>query len=198
VTDLIAIDVAVLPPESVSREAVRLSAALPPGELKGLRLGADCLPHVTLTQQFVRADELEQVLEVVGAALDGVRAPQLSVTGGGASGSTAWMAIAKTPGLVELHERLMAALEPFEQADGSEAAFTGGDARPGDRSWVSLFRRRSSFAAFTPHITLGHASRPPQVAPTMFSAGTIAACHLGRFCTCRTVLRRWTLADHRP
>ena len=198
VTDLIAIDVAVLPPESVSREAVRLSAALPPDGFRGLRLDGDRLPHVTLTQQFVRADELDGVLDVVGRALAGVHAPRLEVTGGAASGATVWMAIARTPALIDLHERLMAALEPFEQVDGTEAAFTGGDARPGDLWWVAGFRRRSSFAAFTPHITLGHAPAPPRVQRVTFTADTVAACHLGTFCTCRAVLRSWRLADRTP
>jgi len=198
VTDLIAIDVAILPPEPVSREAVRLSAALPAEGFKGLRLGGDCLPHITLSQQFVRADEVDRALDAVGAVLAGLEAPRLDVTGGEASGATVWMAVAKTSSLGTLHERVMATLEPFEQADGTAAAFTGADARERDVSWVAGFRRSSSFAAFRPHITLGHAARPPRVAPVAFTAETIAACHLGRFCTCRRVLRRWTLADRRP
>jgi len=193
VTDLVAIDVAILPPESASREAVRLSAALPTGGFRGLRLGSECLPHVTLTQQFVRATDLERALEAVGAVLRGMSAPRVEVTGAEASGATVWIAIGKTPALVDLHERLMAALEPFERPDGTEAAFTGGDARPRDVSWVAGFRQRSSFAAFTPHITLGHAARRPSVRHTAFAANTIAACQLGKFCTCRTVLRSWHL-----
>jgi hypothetical protein len=58
---------------------------------------------------------------------------------------------------------------------------------------VSGFRRKSSFRAFNPHITLGHGKRAPVVEPFAFDATTIAACHLGRFCTCRQVLRAWEL-----
>jgi len=198
VSDLIAIDVAILPPESISREAIRLNASLPTEGFKGLRLGEDCLPHVTLTQQFVRVDELDRALGAIDAALGGLEAPPLDITGGEASGATAWMAIARTPALVDLHERVMAALEPFERREGTEAAFAGGDARPRDVSWVAGFRRRSSFATFRPHVTLGHAAAPPRVATGTFAADTIAACHLGRFCTCRRVLRRWTLASRKP
>ena len=103
------------------------------------------------------------------------------------------MSIAQTLDLVELHRALMDALSHFERPDGTSAAFADGDARPGDVAWVAGFRRSSSYAAFRPHITLGHSSTLPQVEPLAFEASTIAACQLGRFCTCRRVLRRWEL-----
>ncbi len=87
----------------------------------------------------------------------------------------------------------MDTLVAFERTGGTEAAFVEGDARPGDVAWVAGFRRTSSDAAFTPHITLGHAATLPNVEPVTFDATTIAACHLGKFCTCRRVLRQWEL-----
>jgi len=59
--------------------------------------------------------------------------------------------------------------------------------------WVTGFRLKSAFGAFTPHITLGHGEHLPEIEPFEFEATTIAACHLGRFCTCRKVLREWRL-----
>ena len=58
----VAIDVAILPPAYVSARAAALSAALPAGESQGLRLGGDCLPHITLTQQFVLSESLDALL----------------------------------------------------------------------------------------------------------------------------------------
>jgi len=55
---LIAVDVAILPPPMVADAALQLSAALPASESKGLRLDARHLPHITLTQQFVRAEDV--------------------------------------------------------------------------------------------------------------------------------------------
>ena len=52
---------------------------------------------------------------------------------------------------------------------------------------------KAAFTSYAPHITLGHAEQPPAVAPMSFTAGIVAACHLGRFCTCREILRTWTL-----
>lgn len=191
---LMAVDVAILPPDDVSARARAVSAALP-GDPDGFRLDAEHLPHVTLLQAFVREDELETVLERVDTALRGRGALRLRVTGGGKSGgSSVWMAIERSPELDALHESLMHELVGLERPGGTPAAFAGGDARVGDVLWVTSYRLKSSFGAFTPHITLGHAAEPPSIEPFSFTADTVAACHLGRFCTCRRVIRAWSLS----
>ena len=190
---LIALDVAILPPPPVTRRAIELSAALPAAESQGLRLGAEMLPHITLTQQFVRADELDAVLDRVAAAIAGFDPLRLTVPGAGRSRSVVWMAIDPTPRLNDLHRGLMDALREFERDGGTPAAFVDGGGRPGDVEWVANFRRTAGYASFDPHVTLGHASALPGVERQTFDAATIAACHLGKFCTCRQVLRRWEL-----
>lgn len=190
---LLALDVAILPPPDVAAQAIALSAALPAAQSQGLRLGGDRLPHITLTQQFVAADDADAALAAVDGVLRGRTPLTLRIAGGGKGSSSVWMSVERSPELDALHVQLMAALEPFERSSGTAAAFVDGNARPGDVKWVSGFRRSASFGAFTPHITLGHAPRPPKIAPFDFSATTIAACQLGRFCTCRRVIRRWDL-----
>jgi 2'-5' RNA ligase len=188
--DTTAIDIAILPPEDVSARAIALSAALPADESQGLLLGGDCLPHITLTQQFVLAASLDALFAQIDDVLRD-RAPlRLRVTEGGRSSSSVWMSIERTPELVSLHDQLLQVTEPFE-ATGDASAFFGEDARERDVGWVREFRRESSFDRFTPHITLGHASEPPVVEPIEFVATTIAVCHLGRFCTCRRIIRGW-------
>ena len=103
------------------------------------------------------------------------------------------MAVEPTPALSRIHRRLMDLLHDFERAEGTQAAFVDGDARPGDVEWVAGFRRNASYEAFTPHITLGYSAALPSVEPMSFDAATIAACHLGRFCTCRRILQQWQL-----
>ncbi len=190
---LVALDVAILLPPAVAARAIEVSAALPERESAGLRLGGDVLPHVTLTQQFVPASDLDLVLDRVAATLAGVGPLHLTVAGPGRGRSSVWMAIAPTPELNECHQRLMDALHPFERQDGTTEAFLGGDARPGDVEWVTSFRRTSSYAAFRPHVTLGHARELPDVETLTFDAAIVAACQLGKFCTCRRVLRQWEL-----
>ena len=193
VPPLVAVDVAILPPADVSAEAVRLSTSLPAAEWQGLRLDAEHLPHVTLTQQFIARSDLEAALARADAVVRGYAPLPLRVTGGGQGSSSVWMAVERTPELDRLHRALMEELREFEQPRGDASAFADEDARPRDVDWVTGFRTASSFAAFTPHITLGHASQPPHVPPMTFVATAVAACQLGRFCTCRRVLRQWKL-----
>jgi 2'-5' RNA ligase len=197
-SSLVALDVAVLPPPDVSRRAIELSAGLPADASQGLCLGADRLPHITLTQQFVCAGDLDAALDRVADVLGRQGALRLTILGSGRGGNVVWLTIERTPGLLELHGRLMDALQPFERSGGTADAFFEGDARSRDLAWVAGYRRESSFAAFMPHITLGHATEPPVIESTTFEAVMVAACHLGRFCSCRRVLRSWTLRPDAP
>jgi 2'-5' RNA ligase len=191
---LVALDVALLPPPDIAQRAIEYSAALPAADAQGLRLDAEHLPHVTLTQQFVREEELPAVCDRIDDVVRGRRTPRVLATGSGQSGHTLWIAIERSPELVELHEALMEALRGFERPEGGPGAFFAGEGRIGDVIWVSGFRLKDSFGAFLPHITLGHGAEPPDIEPFAFDAPTLAACHLGRFCTCRSVIKRWSLA----
>jgi|SRR5688572_5603317 len=192
---LLALDVALLLPPEARERAVRLSQGLTPAAAKaGLRLDADHLPHITLSQQFVRADELDAVLEHIDEAVRGQAPVTVRVTGGGKGSRAVWMAIERTGELASLHERVMEALRGLERPGGTAAAFFEGNARIGDVAWVTTYRLKSSLGAYNPHITLGHASKPPDIAPFVFRATAVGACHLGRFCSCRRVLRTWELS----
>ena len=192
---LLALDVALLLPPEARERAVRLSQSLTPAAAKaGLRLDADHLPHITLSQQFVRADELDAVLEHIDEAVRGQAPITVRVTGGGKGSRAVWMAIERTAEIALLHERVMEALRGLERPGGTAAAFFDGNARIGDVAWVTTYRLKSSLGAYNPHITLGHASKPPDIAPFAFQATAVGACHLGRFCSCRRVLRIWDLS----
>jgi hypothetical protein len=107
--------------------------------------------------------------------------------------SSIWMSIERTHALVELHTRVLDAARPFDRERGDGSAFFANDARDRDVQWVTGYRTSSSGPSFQPHITLGHGIRPPTIEPVDFDATTVAACHLGRFCSCRRVLREWRL-----
>jgi 2'-5' RNA ligase len=193
-TSLIAVDLAILPPPPVSRLAIELSAALPRERSQGLLLGSDdYLPHITLLQQFVDADALSAFLDRVGDVVQQTRPITLRVTGGGMGSSSIWMSIERTHALVELHTRVLDAARPFDRERGDGSAFFANDARDRDVQWVTGYRTSSSGPSFQPHITLGHGIRPPTIEPVDFDATAVAACHLGRFCSCRRVLREWRL-----
>ena len=191
---LIAMDVAVLPPPDVSRQAMDYSATLSADSDNALRLDAEHLPHITLTQQFIREEELDAAFERIDEVVREYHPLRIRVTGAARAGHTLVMTVERTPELVTLHERIMEALRGFERAEGGPGSFVGWDARLGDVLWVSGYRLKSSFAQYEPHITIGHGDETPGVEPFAFDATTIAACHLGRFCTCARVLRTWTLS----
>jgi len=192
---LVAIDVALLPPRSISDHAIRLSAALPQAESRGLLLNDTNRPHITLTQNFVAAREIGAVRAAVSAVLDRRDRLSLRVSGPGRGSSSVWMRIEPSKELTDLHRALMDALRPFEQSGATAAAFSGADPRPGDLKWVAGFRRRSSYSRYTPHITLGHAAKPPHVEPSAFTVERVALCRLGRFCACPEVVESWTLGS---
>lgn len=190
---MLAIDVALLPPDDVMQRAIDINTSLDLEGFKGLRLDARHVPHITLTQQFVGSARMDDVCRVVAETAQRHEAMRLRVPGAGRSNDTVWMTIDRTPELLALHRALMEALEPIEEVGGTGGAFAGGDARAGDVTWVSAFRTTSSFRAFTPHITLGHSKATPAIEPVEFVATRLAVCHLGRFCTCRTILGEWGL-----
>jgi 2'-5' RNA ligase len=190
---LMAVDIALLPPTDIRQFAIQLSARLPREQSQGLLLDDQHLPHVTLTQQFVQETDLEAMCANVAGALDGVQPLRLHSPGAGRSDRTVWLAITRSPEIADLHERLMDALVAFEQPGGGRDAFYGGDARPGDVQWVAGYRRNSAYPAYTPHITLGHADTLPTIEPFDFTVDVLAACQLGRFCTCRNTLKSWRL-----
>jgi|KBSSwiStaDraftv2_1062776.scaffolds.fasta_scaffold85145_3 2'-5' RNA ligase len=192
-TKLVALGVAILPPPDVMARAIACSAALPRDGSERLVLDATHLPHITLTQHVIRYEELDGAYAEIDELLEGLLPLHLTITGGGQSGHTLWMAIERTPALLDLHERLMTALKALERTSADAHAFLDGGGRVADVHWVSGFRQHASFGAFTPHITVGHGAQPPSIEPMEFEATAIAACHLGRFCTCRKILRAWEL-----
>jgi hypothetical protein len=187
-SDLLALDIAILLPKAESARAVAASASLPENESQGLRLGVERLPHITLAQLFVRRDHLSDLTDAMIIAVSGSPRLTLTATGATRQGATVWIAIDRTPAIVNLHEICMDVAAPFERDGGSPEAFVDGDARPDDVAWVAGYRRKSAFASFVPHVTLGHAARAPHIEPFVFEVPAVAACQLGRFCTCRIPL----------
>jgi len=190
---LVALDIAILPPADVSARAIEASRTLARDGAGTFQLGGPRLPHVTLAALFVQAGDLEATRAAIGRALASQPPLALRIHGVDRRWRTVWLGIDRSDALAALHARLMDAVEPFERRGGTVAAFTGEPARENDVAFVAGYRTRAAHAAFEPHITLGHGVRAPDVAPFAFEAREVAACHLGRFCTCRDVLARWTL-----
>ena len=194
---LIAIDVALLLPEAVNERAKAVNAPLLAQRPDGFRFDDTHLPHITLAQQFIRRVNLPALIERIDPILRDALPLLLRVIGVGSSGTATHFAIEPTPDLQKLHEALLDAALPLEEAGGGAEAFYSDRqlARESDVTWVSQFRSHSSYARFSPHITLGIGPPPEFREPFEFTADRVALCHLGRFCTCRMILREWRLGS---
>ncbi len=196
--DLLAVDVALLLPEEVRVRAEAVNRALWLAHPDTLHLDDTHLPHLTLVQQFVRYDNLAALAVRIETVLRGRSPLSLTVSGIGSSEDTVMFLVDVTPALRELHEDLMEACASLEELDGDETAFYGPEepARPRDVAWVRHYRTQAAYERYVPHITLGHGVPPASVEGFAFTADRVALCHLGRFCTCRVVLRDWRLPLH--
>jgi hypothetical protein len=194
-SDLIAIDVALLLPDEANARAEAVNAKLYEPSEEGFQFDDTHLPHLTLVQQFCTQTHLPLIHDAVNAVLNGRRSLVLRVSGIKALTTSVQFAVEPTLELQQLHEDLMDALAPLAEPSGDENAFVHQDEPPRlrDVEWVTNFRAQASFENYSPHITLGKGERPETVEPFSFTANRLAVCRLGRFCTCRVVLREWRL-----
>ena len=193
---LVALDVALLLPPAAAAAVGRLNARLQPPP-DGFAFDDTHLPHVTLVQQFVRAADLHSDLSMLGRAT--AETPPVPLRGVGLrrGRTTTSLEVDGGTALRRLHAVLLERLEPRAAAPGDASAFVdeGEPARGGDVDWVARFRTRAAGAAFEPHVTLGVGVLEGAAPRIAFTATELAACLLGRFCTCRRVLAAWRLPD---
>lgn len=105
--------------------------------------------------------------------------------------------IKRTKKLVELHETIMNELFSFLSHDSNEKCFfVDKDEKFSEVTtfWVNNYHKKYKHPEnFSPHISLkcrkGEFGKPP----LKFTASTLAICHLGNYCTCRTVLGKFEL-----
>lgn len=191
-SSLIAVDVALVPPEWLQARARRINGTLQSG---GLHLDAAHVPHITLAQLFLLRGAVPLLIERLNLLWRTVAALPLSVLAVVEQQSTISFLLDRTPKLLELHESLMNALKEWEEEGGDVDAFysDGEPARENDVDWVTNFRTAASYRKFIPHITLGFGQGPQRIEPFDFVARRAGLFHLGRFCTCRLPLHLWSL-----
>lgn len=192
---VLAIDVAILVPDAVGRAAREVSRALSAGRPDALRLDRTHLPHITLAQQFVERSRLPELNEQLDRLLRHEPDLRLRIPAAEINHGTVAFLLDESPDLQRLHESIMDVVEPFESPEGGSDAFEadGETIRPQDVDWVRNYREDAAYTHYRPHVTLGHGDRTPPVDPIEFRAGRVAVCRLGRFCTCRAIVREWTL-----
>lgn len=191
-SSLMAVNVALIPPEWVQERAREINRTLAAG---GLLLDAAHIPHITLAQLFVMRCAVPLLIERLNLVLREAPAQTNSVIAVVNQNSTISFLLDRTPELMQLHESLMNSLQEWEEEGGSLDAFylEGQPARDQDVDWVTNFRGAASYRNFIPHITLGFGQAPGRSESFEFVANQIGLYQLGRCCTCRVALNEWQL-----
>lgn len=193
---LIAIDVLLLPDQTMTDKANAINARLRGDYPAGYSLDATHSPHVTLLQRFVREKDFGAVTAAVAKVLATERPTTLKLQATGLL-YTMWNGVAvtvivveRTPELVRLQQKVADAVAPFAASGGTAAAFldtpTGADIVP----YVETFVPKASGAAYLPHVTVGVATgafvkalKAEPFEAFMFKPSRVAVYQLGNFGT---------------
>jgi 2'-5' RNA ligase len=198
VAGLLAVNLAILLTGRAADLAVRYNARLLQWHPGGFRFGPTCLPHITLVQQFIDSDAVDDVSAAIGEDLDSIDSFTVRSSGLGPGGSTVHVRIDARDSIVDLHVRMLERMGRFALPGGGAAAFENDDgrARPGDVGWVAGFRDMSSREHFAPHVTLGVGNETSvgPVDPFDVRVERLGLCRLGSHGTCRRILSEWRLA----
>jgi len=193
---LIAIDILLQPDQTMISKANAVNARLRENYPDGYSLDATHAPHVTLLQRFVRVQDLDAVTSAVAKVYAEnppiglqLKAVALDYVIWGGVAVTVFV-VERTPALMQLHEKVIAAVEPFSVSGGTKAAFVGDDANSDTIGWVERFIPDSSGPKYIAHVTLGvaHEDFVKAMKAAPFNAFTFrvkgaAVYHLGNFGT---------------
>jgi len=212
-SDLTAIDILVDPDDATLERARQLNARMRRSVPSGFALDATHQPHITTLQRYVRTADLGQVYDVVGAtitATDTATHPNEAVATRHADWGVpgegfAVIVIQPSPEVLDLQARLLAAVTPFVESGGTDAAFVrdpGETISQSTKDWVEGFVPAQIGAGkYIAHITVGFATlddlKVIEVEPFGAFAvhpASIAVYHLSNSGAARTQLKVWTLA----
>jgi len=191
----IAINVVLLPPDPVMDMALDWNQMLCKVRPANIALGKlQYLPHISMVMGCIREDQLAQANGLLQSIASQQSALALEVpnirTVNGASGNTViTLDINPTRELAALHESIVNKFQRLITQDADEAAINDIPPISDDAiEWINHYIPDQCFDNFWPHITLGFGDPPPRFQPISFRASRLAICHLGNYCTCRTIL----------
>jgi 2'-5' RNA ligase len=193
----IAVDVVLLPDEEVTGRAIEANTDLIRKAGREIVLNKqDCLPHISLAMGCIDRENTKPISEILGriAKKYAPEAAELSITGvhittNSVGEKVSAFIVERTKALQLLHEEVMKALKPYFSYEVS-ADMIYGTEQIADSTllWIRQYPDKSSFANFSPHITIGYGKAEPTESSIDFTASRLALCHLGNHCTCRQVL----------
>jgi len=205
-----ATDIALEPDATMTQHAMAANARLLKSFPKGFALDETHHPHVTMLQQFVRADDLDKVYAAVNAVLAKekpkawtlkafkyyyIPSPPLGLAG---------IVVEPTQDLHRLQDELITAVGLYTVKTGTPAAFFsdegGRDIQGFLIKYVANFTTIAAGKKFNPHVTIGVGTEAylnemlaEPFASFTFSAAGASVYQLGSFGTARKELRALTL-----
>jgi hypothetical protein len=160
-----AIDIALEPDATMVQHAMDANARLLKAFPKGFALGPMRHPHVSMLQQFVRAEDLDKVFAATNAVLDKekptawtlkafkyyyIPSPPIGLAG---------IVVEPTADLHRLQDELIEAVKPYTVKTGTPASFfseeDGRDIQQALIDYVANFVTDAAGARFNPHVTIG-------------------------------------------
>jgi 2'-5' RNA ligase len=186
-----AIDIVLLLPDEVRQEAIRLNQMLDTREIDFTE--NDIHPHISLLMGCLEEkdrERTESILEEIARDRDPLPLQIKRIVNNGSVS----FEIEKTAALQDLHEHLIARLQPhLSYAASADLFYKPEEVKENAVDYVSNFIHQASYGHFWPHITLGYGDFPEQATDLAFTASRLALCHLGKHCTCRDLLKQTRL-----
>lgn len=191
----ITIDVVLFPDASMTAQAIEASERQSEKFNDKIVLNKEkCLPHISLAMGAIEESDLPEASKILQEIASHFR--ELKLTANSYRGNkipsgdvVSEFTIKKTAELQSLHEMIMTKLRPFLTYDVSiDMVFSPPTVEEITLCWIKNYAEKSSFENFRPHITVGFGELDNVNAPIVFTASTLALCHLGNYCTCRKVL----------
>ena len=190
-----AVDVVLLPDDTMMDRAIEANRKLIGKFGEKIVLNKeDCLPHISLAMGCVDEDDIDAAAEILKNIAKKTRELKLRVVGvwtttNSAGEKVSAFGIEKAKVLQLLHEEIMEKLTSCLNYDVTrEMIYDSGQVGESTMLWIREYREKSSFANFSPHITIGYGQMEDIPLPMDFAASRLALCHLGNHCTCREVL----------
>jgi len=198
-----AVDIVLLPPPEVMDAAIQINRMLI--EMTGddairldmgqqiphVSLAMRCIPGRALSELNVPLEQLAKRLLPMEIGIEGAVAV-VTESGDRVSGIN----LVKEDSLFVLHRSVMAQLAGISKEKCTPASFVRDEGEeeltPFTLGYVPEYRENAGFEQYSPHITLGNGDVAEidnlPVLPEKATFSTLAVCHLGNHCTCRSVL----------
>jgi len=190
-----AVDIVLLPTEAMMEKTIEANKELVRKFGRKIVLNKEnCLPHISLAMGCVGERDISAVEKVLKPVAEKSSLPELRVvavrtTTNSVGEKVSVFEVEKTKELQLLHERVMDELGAYLSYNVTrDMLYRSGEIGESTLLWIKNYLEKSSFANFSPHITIGYGEIENLSFPIKFTASKLALCHLGNHCTCRKIL----------